>query len=222
MNTQQQQAYIEGFTKRASEYGLNHNEAIELLKQANRLREAILSGEVSPENAGGLTPELLNSFDETSEGVFKNRGASKSIKGIADQINNEASVHGAGKKIKDVMRGAVDKAPTSSYIESEVAPRNLMGPRTFGLEKERLSNLEKILFDKMHGTAIEKAPETVLEGMHDYYNNLYREKYSAPREKGVISKALKGAKRFGGEAASALEGKASGAMNMIRKLLKLK
>ena len=34
MNTQQQQAYINGFVKRASEHGLNHNEAIDLLKQA--------------------------------------------------------------------------------------------------------------------------------------------------------------------------------------------
>jgi len=33
MNTQQQ-AYIEGFVKRANDYGLNHNEAIELLKSA--------------------------------------------------------------------------------------------------------------------------------------------------------------------------------------------
>jgi len=33
MNTQQQ-AYIEGFVKRASQYGFNYNEAIELLKQA--------------------------------------------------------------------------------------------------------------------------------------------------------------------------------------------
>jgi hypothetical protein len=33
MNTQQQ-AYIEGFVKRASEYGLNQSEAIELLKSA--------------------------------------------------------------------------------------------------------------------------------------------------------------------------------------------
>jgi hypothetical protein len=33
MNTQQQ-AYINGFVKRASEYGLNQNEAIELLKQS--------------------------------------------------------------------------------------------------------------------------------------------------------------------------------------------
>ena len=33
MNTQQQ-AYINGFVKRASEYGINQNEAIELLKSA--------------------------------------------------------------------------------------------------------------------------------------------------------------------------------------------
>jgi hypothetical protein len=33
MNTQQQ-AYIEGFVKRAAEYGLSQNEAIELLKSS--------------------------------------------------------------------------------------------------------------------------------------------------------------------------------------------
>jgi hypothetical protein len=32
--TTQEQAYIEGFVKRASEYGFNYNEAINLLKQA--------------------------------------------------------------------------------------------------------------------------------------------------------------------------------------------
>lgn len=34
MNTQEQ-AYIEGFVKRASQYGFNYNEAISLLKQAD-------------------------------------------------------------------------------------------------------------------------------------------------------------------------------------------
>jgi len=34
MNTQQQQAYISGFVKRASEYGYSEAQAIELLKQA--------------------------------------------------------------------------------------------------------------------------------------------------------------------------------------------
>jgi hypothetical protein len=32
--TQQEQAYIEGFVKRAAEYGFSENEAIDILKQA--------------------------------------------------------------------------------------------------------------------------------------------------------------------------------------------
>ena len=34
MNTQQQQAYLEGFVKRASEYGYSEQQAINILKQA--------------------------------------------------------------------------------------------------------------------------------------------------------------------------------------------
>ena len=34
MNTQQEQAYIEGFVKRASEYGFDENQAMDLLKSA--------------------------------------------------------------------------------------------------------------------------------------------------------------------------------------------
>jgi hypothetical protein len=66
MNTQQQQAYINGFVKRASEYGLTHNEAIELLKKA--------SPKVSPEqmNTRSLAPGALTAAQagKGSGGLF--------------------------------------------------------------------------------------------------------------------------------------------------------
>ena len=46
MNTQQ--AYINGFVKRAAEYGLGHDEAIGILKNANALTRALARGAVKP------------------------------------------------------------------------------------------------------------------------------------------------------------------------------
>lgn len=57
MNTQEQ-AYINGFVKRASEYGLNETQSIELLKQAKRI------GISDVENALGL---YLRGKDETAD-----------------------------------------------------------------------------------------------------------------------------------------------------------
>ena len=59
MNTQQQ-AYIEGFVKRASEYGLNQGEAIELLKQADILRSLKGIGAGLKDEAGETMASMKN------------------------------------------------------------------------------------------------------------------------------------------------------------------
>jgi len=54
MNTQQ--AYINGFVKRASEYGLNQHQAVELLKQAESIKDELIRGV-----AKGVTRKVVGS-----------------------------------------------------------------------------------------------------------------------------------------------------------------
>lgn len=60
--TSQEQAYIDGFIKRAAEHGLNSNEALELFKEAARGHETLkaltakLSPRVKPMLAGANIP----------------------------------------------------------------------------------------------------------------------------------------------------------------------
>jgi hypothetical protein len=64
MNTQEQ-AYINGFVKRAAEYGIDENEALEILKEAaphfiNDVREG-LSNLINPESSLGFSDAIGNS-----------------------------------------------------------------------------------------------------------------------------------------------------------------
>jgi hypothetical protein len=72
MNTQQQ-AYINGFVKRASEYGLNHNEAIELLKEADSswLGRYLAAGEV-PNSILQNKAVILNQLDPEGKSQNEN------------------------------------------------------------------------------------------------------------------------------------------------------
>lgn len=58
-----EQAYINGFVKRANEYGLKDNEAIELLKEANAMFRALARGAVKPAtiaNRMNIHPERMH------------------------------------------------------------------------------------------------------------------------------------------------------------------
>lgn len=59
MNTQQQQAYLEGFVKRASEYGFDQEEAVELLKSAYS-------------DLGGQAKDLIRSGFDNAKEFFHN------------------------------------------------------------------------------------------------------------------------------------------------------
>jgi acyl carrier protein len=63
MNTQQQ-AYIEGFVKRASEYGFSEAEAVELLKSAVSYDKSLFKKTDAPVKSAGLTPKLNIIFAE--------------------------------------------------------------------------------------------------------------------------------------------------------------
>ena len=54
-NMTSEQAYIEGFVKRASEYGYSKSEAVDLYKEATRWRDEMLKGNilVYPSTSGG-------------------------------------------------------------------------------------------------------------------------------------------------------------------------
>lgn len=59
----EKKAFIEGFVKRASQYGFNYNEAVELLKQAARASSWFKKPDTKPKQAP-LSKELNNIFSE--------------------------------------------------------------------------------------------------------------------------------------------------------------
>ena len=79
MNTQQQ-AYIEGFVKRASEYGLNRNEAIDLLKHSFDM------GTIS-EKAKQLYDTGKNKLSDLASqgiGALESKGYNTAVEGLTD------------------------------------------------------------------------------------------------------------------------------------------
>ena len=67
MNTEQ--AYIEGFVKRAMEYGFSQNESLELLKEANALTRALARGAVKPSTAAKRLSELYGHSNANIQNV---------------------------------------------------------------------------------------------------------------------------------------------------------
>jgi hypothetical protein len=109
----QEQAYIEGFVKRANEYGFNDEQAIELLKQANRVTEALSRGELSPESIARL-------FNPTDEQTLANIASGKAGRDLAINI--------PGKGLENVRREAfqnLNPALQSQVIDSEQLLRKI-------------------------------------------------------------------------------------------------
>ena len=79
----QQQAYIEGFTKRASEYGLNQYEAVELLKRSFEMPSM---KDVYNSGKEGIMPSMKDVYNSGKEGIqsIGNRLAS-----LADNLESD-------------------------------------------------------------------------------------------------------------------------------------
>lgn len=88
-----EQAYIEGFVKRAAEYGFNENEAIEMLKEAARGAESIAFA--MQKGIRGATKQSKKEFKNFANEILKNKKNKKELvparhspeaKGLADNI----------------------------------------------------------------------------------------------------------------------------------------
>jgi len=104
MNTEQ--AYIEGFVKRAAEYGFSNEEAVNLLKQANRLTKELAKGNLSeraiarlmrPTNSGalaGMRHQIGSPYlkKETFAMNVPGIGLYNDVKGIAPHMDTDLAV----------------------------------------------------------------------------------------------------------------------------------
>ena len=126
----QQQAYIEGFVKRASEYGFSEDESMDLLKQATRFEEELHKA------YRGDKSELANFIKEMeypdftgkySKGTFDSTGKKLPVYSMGDKdIPDDWWNRGFEKsRIQDHRRYLRERyKPTSSYILSGIGRDN--------------------------------------------------------------------------------------------------
>jgi len=94
MNTQQ--AYINGFIKRANEYGLNQYQAVELLKQAN------------PGDILGGAGEVLQGAGTMAKGVAAKSVPASQVVGLGSAFNE----YGKGNPVLGTLNAATAIAPS--------------------------------------------------------------------------------------------------------------
>ena len=96
--TTQQQAYIEGFVKRAAEYGFNEDEAVNILKEAGALTT------IAKMEASGANPKVLKR-------ILSSR------KQLADEIRhsrNSAAQWNKSDKMQEALR-----RPSKDFLQQE-------------------------------------------------------------------------------------------------------
>jgi hypothetical protein len=143
--TTQEQAYIEGFVKRAAEYGFNENEAVNILKEASsnvydleqqkasplmNILGAMTMGRVAPEAPGGLgeagspigglggsVPLAYNAYqDLTSEKGSPSRTANISGGTFLGDIAGGAAGYGLSHLLGQTDPEAIQKAISSGRL----------------------------------------------------------------------------------------------------------
>jgi len=119
MNTQEQ-AYINGFVKRASEYGFGYNEAVELLKSAT----------------AADAPALQNYTPTFEEGIHNVQGNLRNAISHPRQINpiNMPMMTGPAGEPQQGLRGIPAMAKNLySHMNPPVAPGLAFAPGAAGL-----------------------------------------------------------------------------------------
>lgn len=118
MNTQQQ-AYVNGFVKRAAEYGFNEAEATGLLKQSGALNQLAALSNSGLSHAAETAKNLQNWRNSTAAGIKKLRNPNEMAK--MRNIVNEAKLTGY-----DPVKHP-DALPALSHIREHL-PTNLPEP----------------------------------------------------------------------------------------------
>ena len=102
MNTQEQ-AYTEGFVKRANEYGFSEAEAIELLKQSNlalsNANPAQSVGDMDPTQPLHLALDNVNPKQPTSAGSNIVNPVNYGMDGLAKQFQNQGVFNNISKSV---------------------------------------------------------------------------------------------------------------------------
>lgn len=131
-----QQAYINGFVKRANEYGYSEDQALNILKEASRnvynleqqkanplmnILGAMTMGRVAPENSGegigGAVPLAYNAYqDLTSEEGSPSRTANISGGTFLGDIAGGAAGYGLSHLLGDTNPENIEKAISTGRL----------------------------------------------------------------------------------------------------------
>lgn len=131
-----QQAYIEGFVKRASEYGYSEDQAVDILKEASRnvynleqqraspfmnILGAMTMGRIVPEETGeglgGMKPLAYNAYqDLTSEKGSPSRTANISGGTFLGDIAGGAAGYGLSHLLGDTNPESIERAISSGRL----------------------------------------------------------------------------------------------------------
>ena len=157
-----EQAYIEGFVKRAGEYGFNEDEAVALLKQAERnvynlegqkanpmmnMLGAMMMGRVAPDSvggeAGGMAPIAYNAYqDLTSEEGSPSRTANISGGTFLGDIAGGAAGYGLSHLLGRTDPEAIQSAVSSGRLGGRALGAGL-GVRRYNQKLDELINQTK-------------------------------------------------------------------------------
>jgi hypothetical protein len=200
MNTQQQ-AYINGFVKRASEYGFSEAEARKLLKEATRWRDEMLAGNILV-HPSQTTAYHGGTLEGRAIGVNTKFAPVKGYDGSLNQLHNDAE--NAGKI--DIRKGLnLSKQEIAARRAQEKYKGALRGVRG-ALKHTEPSRSQKTL------------ERLVEDNSRRYELRMIRERFAARKAEEAAQQAAYGAAKGMKEAIHP----PSGLINKLKSLLRRK